>query len=245
MKLLVTGASGYIGSKLIPRLVAAGHQVVCLVRDPERLKSRNWNGVEIRQGDLLDPASLDQLMNGIDIAYYLVHSMADGVTGYIGRDYAAASNFSAAAGGSGLQRIIYLGGLGECEKGLSPHLEARQDVGNILRQSGVPVSEFRAAIIIGSGSMSFEMIRYLTERLPILPTPPWINTLCQPIAIGDILEYLVKSLAESTSSDFIYEIGGPDTLTYAEIMRGYAQARRLKRSMVTLPILTTSMLALG
>jgi uncharacterized protein YbjT (DUF2867 family) len=171
--------------------------------------------------------------------------MAGGKRGFEERDEIAARNFGTAAREAGVQRIIYLGGLGECEKFLSPHLYSRQYAGEVLRLSSVPVTEFRAPIVIGSGSMSFEMIRYLTERLPILPTPPWINTLCQPIAIENILEYLTQSLNETRSIGEIYEIGGPDVLTYKEIMRGYAIARGLKRSFITIPFLNTPILALG
>jgi uncharacterized protein YbjT (DUF2867 family) len=240
----VAGASGYIGSQLIPRLVEAGHHVSCLVRNPIRLHARCRDQVEICQADLLDPRSLPDVVQGIDVAYYLVHSMADGVHGYIERDYSAARNFAEALRASSVKHIIYLGALGDCERNIAPHLEARQTVGDILRQSGVPVSELRAAIIIGAGSMSFEMIRYLTERLPILPVPAWITTLCQPIAIDNILDYLLQALA-APPMDCICEIGGPDVLTYADIMRGYAFARHLKRPLVTLPLLTTPMLAFG
>lgn len=245
MNILVTGASGYIGGRLVPRLVAAGHHVICLVRNPERLVGVRWENVEIRQGDLLNVDSLHGVMEGVEVGYYLVHSMADGVRGYIERDLAAADNFSIAAKAAGVKRLIYLGGLGECDKFISPHLEARQQVGDIIRRSGIPVTEFRAAIIIGSGSMSFEMIRYLTERLPILVTPKWIDTLCQPIAIENILDYLTLSLTEPRSIGSLYEIGGPDVLTYEEIMRGYASARQLNRKMVNLPLLTMGMLAIG
>jgi uncharacterized protein YbjT (DUF2867 family) len=245
MNILVTGASGYIGGRLIPRLVAEGHHVICLVRNPERLRLSTRDSVEIRLGDLLDPASLQHATKNIDAAYYLVHSMADGVQGYIERDQQAAFNFGQAAKEAGIQRIIYLGGLGATDKSISPHLEARQQVGEVLRDSGVPVTEFRAAIVIGSGSMSFEMIRYLTERSPILPTPKWISTLCQPIAIDNVLDYLILSLTEPKSNGATFEIGGPDVFTYEDIMRGYAAARHLNRKLVKIPFLTTKMLAIG
>jgi uncharacterized protein YbjT (DUF2867 family) len=245
MNILVTGASGYIGGRLVPRLVSQGHHVVCLVRRPEKLPPGSWEDAEIRQADLLDLDSLAPAMRGIQVAYYLVHSMADGTHGYVERDHAAAEHFGEAARQAGIERIIYLGGLGECSKHISAHLEARQVVGDKLRLSGLPVTEFRAAIVIGSGSMSFEMIRYLTERLPILLTPPWISTLCQPIAIENVLEYLTNSLTEPQSIGSIYEIGGPEVLTYAQIMREYAQVRRLKRALLTLPVLPIGLLALG
>ncbi len=245
MNILVAGASGYIGGRLVPRLEALGHHVVCLVRNPDQLNHPDWENVDIRRGDLLDPASLHNVMQGVDVAYYLVHSMADGVHGFIERDYTAAGNFGEAAREAGAKRIIYLGGLGECDKSISPHLKARQQVGDILRRSGVAVTEFRAAIVIGSGSMSFEMIRYLTERLPILFTPKWITTLCQPIAIQNVLDYLIGSLDEPRSVGSIFEIGGPDVLSYEAIMRGYASARQLNRRLVQLPFLTIRMLAIG
>ncbi len=245
MNILVAGASGYIGGKLVPRLEALGHHVICLMRNPVSGYRHTWGEVEIRRGDLLEAASLPPVMQGVEVAYYLVHSMADGVHGFIERDYAAAENFSAAAQSAGVKRIIYLGGLGDRDRMISPHLEARQRVGDVLRLSGVPVTEFRAAIVIGSGSMSFEMIRYITERLPILFTPKWISTLCQPIAIENVLDYLTCSLDDSRSTDAIFEIGGPDVLTYEDILRGYAAARRLNRKLVQLPFLNTSILAIG
>jgi uncharacterized protein YbjT (DUF2867 family) len=245
MRILVTGATGTIGGKLVPRLVVEGHQVTCITREPRRLDPYNWQEVHILKADVLDLESIRQALQGIEVAYYLIHSMAGGKRGFIERDKVGAENFGTAAKEAGVQRIIYLGGLGQCEKLISPHLDSRQQVGDILRTSGVPVTEFRAPIVIGSGSMSFEMIRYLNERLPVLFTPKWINTLCQPIAIENILEYLIKSLDEPLSIGSIFEIGGPDVLTYKDIMKEYAAARRLKRSFITLPFLTTPVLALG
>jgi uncharacterized protein YbjT (DUF2867 family) len=245
MNIFVTGATGYIGGQLVPRLISEGHQVTCLARKPQILKDRRWENIQIKQGDVLDFESLRPAMEKIDVAYYLIHSMAGGKQGFEERDEIAARNFGTAAREAGVGRIIYLGGLGECEKSISPHLNSRQHAGEVLRSSGVPVTEFRAPIIIGSGSMSFEMIRYLTERLPILPTPPWIDTLCQPIAIENILDYLITSLNEPRSIGTIFEIGGPDVLTYKEIMRGYAIARHLKRSFITIPFLNTPILAFG
>jgi uncharacterized protein YbjT (DUF2867 family) len=245
MNILVAGASGYIGGRLVPRLVATGHHVICLVRNPERLSEHRWENVEIRQGDLLNLDSLHGVMQDVTVAYYLVHSMADGARGFDVRDHIAAEHFGAAAKAAGLQRIIYLGGLGECEKEISPHLESRHHVGDVLRESGIPVTELRAAIVIGSGSMSFEMIRYITEWLPIIFTPRWVNTRCQPIAIENVLDYLTESLLEPRSSGAIFEIGGPDVLTYGEIMLAYAEARRLKRRLVPLPLLTSKLSAYG
>jgi uncharacterized protein YbjT (DUF2867 family) len=245
MQILVTGATGTIGGKLIPRLIGEGHQVTCITREPQRLEYYNWQEVKVLKADVLDLESLRQAMQGIEVAYYLIHSMGGGKRGFIQRDETGAKNFGLAAKEAGMQRIIYLGGLGQCEKFISPHLDSRQQVGDILRASGVPVTEFRAPIVIGSGSMSFEIIRYLNERLPVVFTPKWIDTLCQPIAIENILEYLLACLYEPLSVGAIFEIGGPDVLTYKKIMKEYAAARRLKRSFITLPFLTTPLLALG
>jgi uncharacterized protein YbjT (DUF2867 family) len=245
MQILVTGATGTIGGKLVPRLVARGHQVTCITRVPERLERYNWQGVRVVKADVLDLESLRQAMHGIEVAYYLIHSMGGGKKGFIKRDETGAKNFGLAAKETGVQRIIYLGGLGQCEKYISPHLDSRQEVGEILRASGVRITEFRAPIVIGSGSMSFEMIRYINERLPVVFTPIWIDTLCQPIAIENILEYLLASLNEPLSEGSIFEIGGPDVLTYRKIMQEYAIARGLNRAYVTLPFLTTALLAIG
>jgi uncharacterized protein YbjT (DUF2867 family) len=236
MNVLVTGATGYIGGRLVPRLLAARHHVICLARDPSRLAGRGWQDCEVRQADLLDPASLGAALSGAEAAYYLVHSMADGARGFGERDHQAATNFGPAAREGGLRRIIYLGGLGTKE--LSAHLASRQHVGDVLRASGVPVTEFRAAIVVGSGSISFETIRYLTERLPVMITPRWVSTRCQPIAVENVLDYLTLSLGEPLSVGRTFEIGGPDVLTYGEMMRAYAAARGLKRFLIPVPVLT-------
>ncbi len=238
MRILVTGATGYIGGRLVPRLVAAGHRVVCLARDPQRLVGRWRERVEIQQGDVLDPVSLGPALDGVDVAYYLVHCMAGRAPNYAERDRMGAEHFGAAARAAHVQRIVYLGGLGADDKRLSPHLASRHQVGKVLRASGVPVTEFRAAVVVGSGSISFEMIRYLTERLPLILTSRWVTTRCQPIAIGNVLDYLVRCLGEPRSIGRTLEIGGPDVLTYRDMIRGYAAARGLTRCLVSIPVLT-------
>lgn len=238
MNILVTGASGYIGGRLVPRLIAAGHHVICLAREPGRLAGRKWTDVDIRQGDVLDPASLPAVLLDVEVAYYLVHSMAEGARGFEERDHVAARNFGTAAREAGVQRIIYLGGLGADEKEMSSHLASRQQVGGVLRASGVPVTELRAAVVVGSGSISFEMIRYLTDRLPVMITPRWVTTRCQPIAIENVLDYLTLCLSEPRAIGRTFEIGGPDVLSYGDMMREYAAARSLKRLLIPVPVLT-------
>lgn len=237
-RILVTGATGYIGGRLVPRLLEKGHSVRCLARQPKNLEGRHWNGVEIVQGDVLKPESLDAAMRDVDVAYYLVHSMRAGESGFEERDRSAARSFAAAARKAGVSRIVYLGGLGAEENGLSAHLDSRHEVGQLLREGGVPVTEFRAAIIVGSGSISFEMIRYLTERLPVMICPRWVKSLCQPIAVRDVLSYLVETLEKPESAGKIFDIGGDDVLSYREMMLGYAQARGLHRRLVEVPFLT-------
>ncbi|MEO7503191.1 MAG: SDR family oxidoreductase [Gemmatimonadaceae bacterium] len=238
MRVLVTGATGYIGGRLIPRLVGAGHNVVCLVRHPGRVAGRDWGDVEVLKGDVLDRASLDAAFRGVDVAYYLVHSMAEGEHGFEERDRIAAKNFGDAARQAGVQRIIYLGGLGVDNSDLSSHLASRQQVGDVLRECEVPVTEFRAAIVVGSGSISFEMIRYLTERLPVMITPRWVTTRCQPISVENVLNYLTECLGIPESVGRTFEIGGPDILTYGDMMREYARARKLRRFLIPVPVLT-------
>jgi len=241
-RILVTGATGYVGGRLVPRLLECGHRVRVLVRDPSRLQGRPWaERVEIVQGDVLDPASLPAAFTEVDSAYYLIHGMRGirpGGRNFAERDLAAARNFGRAARDAGLERIIYLGGLGESESDLSEHLRSRQRTGEELRKSGVPVTEFRAAIIVGSGSASFEMIRYLTERMPVLIVPRAVKSRVQPIAIRNVLDYLVAALETPESLGRIIEIGGKDVLTYGDMLLGYARARKLRRILLPLPILT-------
>ena len=238
MNVLVAGATGYVGGRLVPRLIAAGHRVVCLAREPGRLAGRSWGDVEIRQGDALEAESLRPALAGIDAAFYLIHSMAEGTKDFEDRDRTAAENFGTAAVEAGVRRIVYLGGLGTRDEQTSAHLASRHEVGDVLRASGIPVTEFRAAVIVGAGSISFEMIRYLTERLPVMITPRWVTTRCQPISIENVLDYLVGSLSESASTGRTLEIGGPDVLTYGEMMRGYAAERGLVRFLIPVPFLT-------
>lgn len=235
---LVTGVTGYIGGRLIPKLLEAGYQVRVMVRDRNRLQGRTWlKKVDVAEGDMLDPASLPAVMSGVTDAYYLIHSMSD-TKDFVKRDIQAAHNFGDAARASGVQRIIYLGGLGDPQTDLSKHLRSRQETGQALKESGVPVTEFRAAIVVGSGSISFEMIRYLTERLPIMVCPRWVFTRVQPIAIDDVLDYLAAALSIPNSAGQIIEIGGSDVLTYGDMMKGYAEVRGLRRWLLSVPVLT-------
>ncbi|MBK6488919.1 MAG: SDR family oxidoreductase [Gemmatimonadetes bacterium] len=235
---LVTGATGYIGGRLIPHLLSAGYRVRCMVRDPSRLEGRRWrNEVEVCTGDVLDPASLEAAVAGVDAAYYFVHSMAGGRE-FHERDLRGARNFSTAMRTAGGRRIIYLGGLGDPEGDLSEHLRSRQDTGHALREAGVPVTEFRAAVIVGSGSLSFEIVRYLTERVPILICPRWVFTRVQPISTRDVLQYLVAALSTPASTGQVIEIGGADVVSYAEMMTGYAKVRGLTRRVIPVPFLT-------
>ncbi len=236
---LVTGATGYIGGRLIPRLLEAGVPLRCLVRDPDRLRGKPWfDRVEIAEGDVLGPSGLVEVLRGVETAYYLIHSMSASAKGFEDRDLRAARNFAKAAKAAGVKHIVYLGGLGDVDKGMSSHLRSRQDTGRALASSGVPVTEFRAAIIVGSGSISFEMVRYLAERLPIMVTPKWVDTRVQPIAIRDVLSYLLAALTHPPQAHHIVEIGGPTVLTYRDMMLGYARVRGLTRRMLPVPILS-------
>ena len=236
--ILVTGATGYVGGRLVERLLQEGYHVRVIVRDPDRLIGRPWlKSVEVTTGDVLDRNSLSQALSGIDSAYYLVHSML-GEKNFSNIDKIGAENFGYAAKENNVKRIIYLGGLGNPKKSLSVHLKSRHETGSILSKSGVPVTEFRAAIIVGSGSISFEMIRDLTERIPVMVTPRWVTSRVQPISISNVLDYLVAALKKNKSIGQIIEIGGEDIVTYKDMMIGYAKARRLKRFIITVPVLT-------
>jgi len=241
--ILLTGATGYIGGRLLQELEARGCRVRCLARQPEFLRARVVGGAEIVGGDVLDSVSLDHAMNGVDTAYYLVHSMQRG-RDFSEKDRQAARNFGAAARAAGVRRIIYVGGLGDDRQELSAHLRSRHEVGAVLRAGGVPVLEFRASIIIGSGSLSFELIRALVERLPAMIMPRWVSVIAQPIAINDILSYLVAGLDVPLEGNRTFEIGGNDRVSYGDIMREYARQRGLKRLMIPVPVLTPKLSSL-
>ncbi len=243
MKIAVTGASGYIGGRLVPRLLAEGHEVVCLARTPGKLDDRPWHrDVEVRRCDVLDTDQVAAGLAGCDAAYYLVHSMG-AKSDFAAADRTAAANFAAGAASNGLGRIVYLGGLGGDEE-LSPHLASRQEVGSVLAGGTTAVTELRAAIVIGSGSVSFEMLRYLTEVLPIMTTPRWVETKGQPIAITDVLSYLVAALDDAPGSH-VYEIGGPDVVSYRQMMQAYAEVAGLrKRIILPVPVLSPGLSSL-
>ncbi len=234
---LLTGASGYVGGRLLVKLQSRGVSLRCLARRPENLRDRVASDTEVAAGDVLNAESLPDAFAGIDIAYYLVHSMNE--TGsFEEQDRVAATNFANAARHAGVKRIIYLGGLGDEDENLSPHLRSRHEVGEILRQSGCQVVEFRASIVIGSGSLSFELVRALVERLPVMICPKWVSVRTQPIAIEDLLDYLVASLDWDGMESRVFEIGGPSQVSYGDIMREYARQRGLRRWLISVPVLT-------
>jgi uncharacterized protein YbjT (DUF2867 family) len=243
LRCLVTGATGYIGGRLVPELLAAGYTVRCMARDPGKLADRPWSDdIEVAKADVSDAAALRKALADCDVAYYLIHSLGTG-SSFEQRDRDAARAFADAARGADVKRIVYLGGMISGQEGdLSPHLRSRAEVGDILLDSGVPTAALQAAVIIGSGSASFEMLRYLTERLPAMITPKWVTTRIQPIAVRDVLRYLVGAATLPADVNRRFDIGGPDVLTYADMMRRYAAVAKLPpRLLVSVPVLTPSL----
>ncbi len=235
-RVLLTGATGYVGGRLLAELERRGVSTRCFVRRPEALHGRAASSTEIVSGDALDAAAVARALDGVSVIFYLIHSM--GGEDFARRDREAARIFGKAANEAGVRRIIYLGGLGEGASGLSDHLRSRQETGEILRQSGVPVVELRASIVLGSGSLSFEMIRALVERLPVMICPRWVAVQAQPIAVEDVIAYLAAALDLPAGAERIYEIGGPDRVTYRDLMREYSRQRGLKRLLIPVPLLT-------
>lgn len=232
MRCLVTGATGYIGGRLAPRLLDAGHSVRCLARSASRLRDVPWYAdVEVVQGDLSDPTTLPAAFEGVDVAYFLVHSL--GQRNFEQLDREAARNFGIAAKAAGVRRIVYLGGPEPpATERPSAHLRSRAEVAKILLDSEVPTAVLRAAVIIGSGSASFEMLRYLTERLPVMVTPRWVKNRIQPIAVRDVLRYLIGAAGLPEEVNRGFDVGGPDVLTYEEMMRRYAKVAGLRHRVI-------------
>ncbi len=236
VNVLVFGASGYIGSHLVPRLLAEGHRVRAAARRLDVLEARGWQGVELVAADALDPASLPPALAGIEVAYYLVHSMGGG-PGFARRDRDAARNFRDAAAAAGLQRIIYLGGPRPPGRP-SEHLASRLATGDTLRQGPVPVTELRAGLIVGPGSAGFEVIRDLVNHLPLMVTPRWVQSRTRPIALDDLLEYLVRLLDHPETAGRVYDVAGPETLRYRDLLEGYARVTGRKFRAIDVPFLT-------
>ena len=236
-KILLTGASGYVGGRLLSLLEQREYNVRCLSRRPEEFRSKVGPETEVARGDAMDKDSLVAALSDIDTAFYLIHSMGANKD-FESLDRQAATNFAAAASEAGVRRIIYLGGLGTSDQDLSKHLRSRHETGDVLRESDAEVIELRASIVIGSGSLSFELVRSLVERLPMMICPRWVSVQAQPIAIEDILEYLAAAIELPQSGSRIYEVGGPDQVSYGEIMTEYARQRGLRRLMIPVPVLT-------
>jgi uncharacterized protein YbjT (DUF2867 family) len=236
--ILLTGGSGYVGGRLIPLLERSGVTLRCLSRNPDKIRPKVQTASEVVPGDVLDRESLDQALQGVHTAYYLVHLMS-GSTDFEREDRQAALNFAGAAMRNGVRRLIYLGGLGDdADPKLSPHLRSRHEVGEILRGSGVEAIEIRASMVIGAGSLSFELMRSLTDRLPVMLCPRWLTTPTQPIAVDDVLSYLLAAKDLPPGESRIFEIGGTDVTTYGDLIREYARQRGSRRWLISVPVLT-------
>lgn len=243
--ILVTGATGYIASRLIPRLLDSGYRVRALARDPRRLKGRAWfNKIDVVQADVMAPETLPQAFDGVHTAYYLIHNMSQG-HGYTSLELESARAFASAAEEAGVEHIIYLGGLADPEQHLAPHMRSRIETGKVLREGKVSVTEFRAGVIAGSGSISFEMIRFMTELCPVVPGPAWMKNKSQPIAIQNVIDYLFAALTNPNGRGGVFEIGGSEVTTYGDLMLRYARARGLRRSMLLIPGIPLSFMAFG
>lgn len=239
---LVTGATGYVGGRLVPLLESQRLVLRCLARDPDPLRPLVKDSTQIVRGDVLAPETLDAALRGVQTAYYLVHLMS-GSGDFEKDDRRAANNFAVAAKRAGVRRIIYLGGLGDdADPKLSPHLRSRHEVGEIFRDSGVPTIEFRAGMVLGAGSLSFQLMKSLTDRLPVMICPRWLATQTQPIAINDILAYLIAAKdfpeRETAEEGLVFEVGGPDIVTYGDLIKEYARQQGLRRWLISVPVLT-------
>lgn len=239
MRVLVTGATGFVGSRLVPALLAADHEVVALTRDAD---GYDGPAEDVREGDILDPGSFEGALDGCEAAYYLIHSMDSG-TGFAARDRKAAHNFQRAASEAGISRVLYLGGLGETRERLSEHLQSRREVETILEKGSFDLTTLRAAIIIGNGSSSFAMVEQLVHRLPVMVTPTWVRTECQPIAIADVVSYLVGVLDVPETAGDTYEIGGPEVLSYQELLRRTAAIAGRSLHIIPVPVLSPQLSA--
>ncbi|MGD9647241.1 MAG: NAD(P)H-binding protein [Pirellulales bacterium] len=234
---LLTGGTGYVGGRLIPLLERRGVRLRCMARDPDRLRRLVAAETEVVAGDVFDVASLTAALQEVDVAYYLIHSMGSG-SDFEQQDRQAAENFGQVARDAGVRRLIYLGGLGADDHRLSPHLRSRHEVGEVLRDSGVECVEFRASLVIGDGSLSFDLLRTLTERLPVMICPRWLATPTQPIGVDDILAYLLAAIDLPPGPSRVFEVGGADVVTYGDLIREYARQRGLRRWLISVPVLT-------
>ncbi len=244
--ILVTGATGYIASRLIPRLLEQGYRVRAMARRPEQIAARSYgNRIELVRGDITNPSSLEAALDGVHTAYYLIHNMTIG-RGYTHVEMQGAFNFALAAERAGVEQIIYLGGLADPnDKHLPSHLRSRMETGEMLRPGKVPVTEFRAGVIAGSGSISFEMIRFMAEALPVIIGPTWLRNKAQPIATENVIDYLMAALENSNKQNSIFEIGGNEIATYGDLMLRYARVRGLKRRLILLPGIPLWFMAIG